>query len=219
MEQRTAYQSIDVNRDYYRYNDLDLSRVKAFMRFKRVTDIILSLIGLVFAIPIMLTFGLAIKLESRGCIFYKQKRLGRFSKTFTIFKMRSMVKDAEKDGPKLADKNDCRVTKVGRFMRKKRIDELPQLFNILIGDMSIVGPRPERPSFTYELEKEIPGFVNRLKIKPGLTGLAQINGGYDITPEEKLKFDLIYIANMNILMDLRIMLKTIIIVLNGSGAR
>lgn len=219
MEQRTVYQSINVNSDYGVYSDADLSRIKAFIRFKRIMDIILSLIGLVFAIPIIFIFGLAIKLESKGCMFYKQKRLGKDSKTFTIFKMRSMIKDAEKDGPKWADKNDCRVTRVGRFMRKKRIDELPQLFNILIGDMSIVGPRPERPLFTYELEKRIPGFTNRLTVKPGLTGLAQINGGYDITPEEKLKFDLIYIENMGVLVDLRIILKTVVIVLKGSGAR
>ena len=134
-------------------------------------------------------------------------------------KLRSMRTDAEKFGAQWAEKNDPRITKVGKFIRKTRIDEIPQLFNILKGDMSIIGPRPERPEFTQEFNEEIPGFINRLAVKPGLTGWAQINGGYDITPQEKLVEDIYYIENRSILLDFKIILKTVKVVLTGHGAR
>ncbi|NLM25552.1 MAG: hypothetical protein GX208_05495 [Firmicutes bacterium] len=118
-----------------------------------------------------------------------------------------------------ADKNDPRVTRVGRFIRKTRIDELPQLLNVLLGEMSIIGPRPERPNFTIEFNDVIPGFINRLRVRPGLTGWAQINGGYDRTPEEKLELDFFYIENRSPLLDLQIIVKTIKVVLTGEGAR
>jgi len=186
---------------------------------KRVMDIILSLIGLIIAIPLMLIFGIAIKFESKGPVFYSQERVGKNGKVFMLYKLRSMYQNAEENGAKWAEKDDPRVTKIGRIIRKTRIDELPQLFNVLRGDMSIVGPRPERPIFTYQFNEEIPGFVNRLQVKPGLTGWAQVNGGYDMTPKEKFEADLYYIENRGILLDLKILVKTIKVILTGDGAR
>lgn len=189
-----------------------------YEKIKRVMDIVLSLIGLVIAIPLMLIFGIAIKLESKGPVFYCQERVGKNGKVFMLYKLRSMYQNAEENGAKWAEKDDPRVTKVGRIMRKTRIDELPQLFNVLKGDMSIVGPRPERPIFIYQFNEQIPGFVNRLQVKPGLTGWAQVNGGYELGPAEKLEYDLYYIENRSIWMDIKIMLKTVKVILTGKGA-
>lgn len=186
---------------------------------QRIMDILLALIGLIIGIPLIIIFGIAVILETPGPMFYTQERLGKGGKIFKIYKLRSMISDAEKNGAQWAKKNDCRITKVGRFIRKTRIDEIPQLFNILKGDMSIIGPRPERPEFTIEFNKEIPGFINRLQVKPGLTGWAQVNGGYDISPKEKLELDMYYIENRSIVLDLIIILKTIRVVLTGEGAR
>ncbi len=131
-----------------------------------------------------------------------------------------MVKDAEKlTGPVLAEEDDPRITKVGRFLRRSRIDELPQIFNILAGDMSFVGPRPERPFFVEQFVAEIPGYRERFSIKPGVTGLAQVSGGYATTPERKLKYDLIYMYHQNLAMDLQIVAETLRVVLTGRGAR
>ena len=127
--------------------------------------------------------------------------------------------DAEKNGAQWAQKNDPRITKVGNFIRKTRIDEIPQLLNILKGDMGLIGPRPERPELTYQFNEEIPGFINRLVVKPGLTGWAQVNGGYEISPQEKLVWDLDYIKNRSILMDIKIILRTVKVVITGEGAR
>lgn len=186
---------------------------------KRGLDILFSLLGLVMVLPIIIFFGILIKLESPGPAIYKQKRIGLKGRLFTIYKLRSMYIDAEKSGAKWAEKDDPRVTKIGRFFRKARIDELPQIYNILKGDMSIVGPRPERPEFTFQFEKEIPGFINRILVKPGLTGLAQVNGGYDIGPDIKYMFDMKYIKNRNIRLDFVIILKTLKIIFSGHGAR
>ncbi|MEL5898971.1 sugar transferase [Clostridium sporogenes] len=187
---------------------------------KRFFDVVLSLIACIIAIPIITIACIFVVLETEGSPIYCQKRLGKDGKEFILYKIRSMTINAESlSGPKWADKNDKRVTKVGKFIRKTRIDELPQLFNIIKGDMSIVGPRPERPIFTEKFEKDIPGFKDRLKVVPGLTGLAQINGGYDITPKSKLKWDLKYIQQRGLWLDLKIILKTALIVLNGNGAR
>lgn len=175
--------------------------------------------ALTIALPLILIFAVLIKLESAGSAIYKQKRVGLNGRMFTIYKLRSMYCDAEKNGAKWADKNDSRVTRTGRITRRMKIDELPQLFNILRGDMSIVGPRPERPEFAYEFEREIPGFINRVSVRPGLTGWAQVNGGYDITPEEKYAYDMYYINNRSILLDLSIIFKTVIVVLTGKGVR
>lgn len=186
---------------------------------KRFIDILLSIVGLIIGIPLIVIFSILIVLETPGAPIYSQERVGKNGKHFTIYKLRSMYKDAEKNGAKWACKNDPRVTKVGAFIRKTRIDEIPQLFNILKGDMSIVGPRPERPIFTYQFNEEIPGFINRLRVKPGLTGWAQVNGGYEMTPRQKLEADLYYIENRSALLDLKIIFKTVKIVLTGDGAR
>lgn len=186
---------------------------------KRAIDIILSVVGVIIGIPIIIIFGCLIKLEDKGPIFYTQERLGKNGTIFNIYKLRSMRIDAEKNGATWAQKNDCRITNVGKFIRKTRIDEIPQLINILKGDMSIVGPRPERAIFTYEFNKEIPGFINRLMVKPGLTGWAQVNGGYEMSPREKFKADMYYIENKGILIDLSIIIKTVRVVLTGEGAR
>ena len=188
--------------------------------YKRALDLLASTLGLIIGVPIIIIFGILVKLEDGGPIFYKQERLGKNNKKFYIYKIRSMKIDAEKiGGEKKKKKDDPRITKIGKFIRKTRIDEIPQLFNILNGEMSLIGPRPERPELTYKFEEEIPGFINRLKIKPGLTGLAQVNGGYEISPEEKLRWDLIYIKTQSFIVDIKIILKTIKVVITGDGAR
>lgn len=186
---------------------------------KRGLEVLFSIALLLFTLPVMLLVAVAIKLESPGPIFYKQVRVGLKGRNFEVIKLRSMRTDAEKNGPQWASKNDPRVTRVGQFIRKTRIDELPQLVNILRGDMSLIGPRPERPVFTDQFEKEIPGFKKRLEVKPGLTGWAQVNGGYEATPEEKLRLDLYYIEKQSLKLDLKIIWKTVLVVLTGNGAR
>lgn len=203
-------------------NSIDYSIVKGkslFNAYQRVMDIILSLIALVIGIPLMIIFGALIKIEDSGPAIYKQERVGKSGKSFYLYKLRSMRTDAEKFGAQWAEKDDPRITKVGKFIRKTRIDEIPQLFNILKGDMGIIGPRPERPMFTVQFDKEIPGFINRLSVKPGLTGWAQVNGGYEATPAEKLEDDLYYIKNRSFLLDIKIVFKTVGVVLTGHGAR
>lgn len=188
-------------------------------KVKTIFDILFAVIGLCITFPIIFIFSVLIMLESPGPPFYLQERLGFKGKKFNIVKLRSMRFDAEKNGAQWAKKNDPRITKVGMFIRMTRIDELPQFFNILKGDMSVVGPRPERPIFTKEFEKQIPGFKKRLLVKPGVTGWAQVNGGYDITPREKLELDIYYINNVNCILDIKIMLNTIKVVFTGDGAR
>lgn len=219
----TGFTREDCRFNYLQYKDaIDTSEVKGswiFDLYQRILDIILSLIGLIVGMPLMFIFGIFIKIEDKGPMTYKQERVGKNGRVFYIYKLRSMRTDAEKFGAKWADKDDPRITKVGKFIRKTRIDELPQLFNILKGDMSIIGPRPERPSFTAQFNEEIPGFINRLAIKPGLTGWAQVNGGYEITPEEKLKEDMYYIRNRSVSLDIKILFMTVKVVLTGDGAR
>ncbi|WP_095906382.1 sugar transferase [Clostridioides difficile] len=203
-------------------SEIDYSIVKGtvlFDLYQRIMDLVLSIIGLVIGLPLIAIFGILIKMEDKGPITYKQERLGKCGRRFYIYKLRSMRTDAEKFGAQWAEKDDPRITKVGKFIRKTRIDEIPQLFNILKGDMGLIGPRPERPNFTVQFNEEIPGFINRLAIKPGLTGWAQVNGGYEITPEEKLKEDIYYIKNRSILLDFKILFKTVKVVLTGDGAR
>ncbi len=195
------------------------TKINSYDVFKRMMDIVLALIGLIIGIPLIIIFGIAIVLETPGGIFYTQERLGKRGKVFKIYKLRSMVSNAEENGAQWAKKNDSRITKVGSFIRKTRIDEIPQLFNVLKGDMSIIGPRPERPIFTEKFNKEIPGFINRLQVKPGITGWAQVNGGYEITPKEKQELDMYYIENRSFKLDLLIIFKTIKVVLTGDGAR
>ena len=178
--------------------------------FKRIFDILFSVIGLAVLSPIFLIIAAAIKIDDRGKIFYKQKSLTMNAKEFYVYKFRSMIPDAEKDGiPRLASNSDSRITRVGKFLRKCRLDEIPQLINILRGDMSVVGPRPERPELTEKYEKEMPEFRFRLKVKAGLTGYAQVTGVYDTTPYDKLKMDLMYIERYSMVMDLRLILMTL----------
>nr|WP_245604781.1 sugar transferase [Paucisalibacillus globulus] len=186
---------------------------------KRMIDVIFSLICLPIVLVIIGIFSILIRLETPGPAIYYQVRVGYYGQYFKVYKLRSMFLDAEKNGATWALENDPRVTKVGRFMRKTRIDELPQIINILKGEMTLVGPRPERPIFTAEFEKSIPGFTKRLLVKPGLTGLAQVNGGYNLSPEKKLLLDLYYIENKGIKMDLKILVKTIEIICSGNGSR
>lgn len=177
---------------------------------KRIFDIVFASIGLVISLPFMLLPAIAIKLYDGGPVFFRQKRLTIDGKEFEVYKFRSMIVDAEKAGvPMLASENDPRITPVGAFLRRTRLDELPQLLNILKGDMSIVGPRPERPELTDEYEKDMPEFSFRLKVKAGLTGYAQVTGVYDTTPYDKLKMDLMYIENYSMRLDLQIILMTL----------
>ena len=175
---------------------------------KRTCDIVLSLIGIVIASPFMLIIALAVKLYDGGPVFYKQERLTRDEKPFMIYKFRSMSMDSEKNGARLAAKGDKRVTPVGKIIRNIHFDELPQLFNILKGDMSMVGPRPERQVIADQYAEEIPEFVFRTKVKAGLTGYAQVYGKYNTTPYDKLKFDITYIENYSLWLDVKIMLLT-----------
>ena len=199
--------------------ELENKEIGFYSKIRRVIDFIISLLSLVIVIPIILITSIFIMLESPGNPFYVQSRMGLMGKEFNLIKLRSMRTDAEKNGAQWADKNDSRITKVGRFIRKTRIDELPQIFNVLKGEMSIIGPRPERQIFVEEFVKYIPNFPKRLEVKPGLTGWAQVNGGYEITPEEKLRLDLFYIINRNPMLDIKILFLTVFTVLTGSGAR
>lgn len=186
---------------------------------KRIGDASLSIILLLFLFPFMCIIAVLIKADSSGPIIYSQERLGKDGIPFLIYKFRSMRIDAEKDGPQWASENDNRCTRVGKILRKTRLDELPQLWNILEGDMSFVGPRPEREYFYHKFEKYIPGFKNRLAVKPGLTGLAQVNGGYDLRPEEKIIYDMQYIEQRSFRLDIECMLKTIGLIFTHKGAR
>ena len=196
-----------------------LQQRKMYLITKRAFDIVCSFLGLlILAIPMMI-IAVIIVLDSPGSPIYKQERLGINGKPFMIYKFRSMRLDAEQNGPQWADEQDPRCTHFGQFLRRARMDELPQLFNILRGDMSFVGPRPERAYFYEEFEKYIPGFSNRLMVTPGLTGYAQVNGGYSLKPEEKIIYDMEYIENRSIRMDLACILKTIRVVLCGDSAK
>lgn len=187
--------------------------------FKRLTDFFLSIVLLIPAIPICLISAIFIILETNGNPLYVQERVGLNGDKFKIYKLRSMYSDAEKDGHKWAEKEDSRITKVGSIIRKTRIDELPQLINIIRGEMAIIGPRPERPEFIEEFLKEIPDFNDRLAVKPGITGWAQVNGGYELSPKEKLQYDQYYIAHEGLKLDTLILFKTIKVVFTGEGSR
>lgn len=176
---------------------------------KRFLDIVFSFVACVITLPIFVLIAIAIKLEDGGPVFYKQTRLTLNGREFEIYKFRTMVQNAEKlSGPRLAGKNDPRILKVGKLLRATRLDELPQIYNILKGEMSFVGPRPERPELASEIEKEIPEFRYRLKTKAGLTGYAQIYGKYNTTSYDKLKLDLTYIRNYSVWLDLKLMILT-----------
>lgn len=179
---------------------------------KRLSDIVISMTAILLLSPIMIITALSIKIYDRGPVFYKQTRLTKDGRRFEIIKFRSMKMDAEKNGAQLSTVHDDRITPVGKTIRKLRIDELPQLFNILKNDMAVVGPRPERPEIAAQYEQDIPEFHLRLQVKAGLTGYAQVYGKYNTTPLDKLKLDLIYIAQRSVLFDLRILFYTIKII-------
>ncbi len=184
---------------------------------KRLMDIVFSLVGIIISLPISIIVAILIKLDSKGPVLFKQERVGKDGQVFKILKFRTMIHNAEKHtGPTWAKKNDSRITRIGKFLRRTRIDEIPQFINILKGEMSLVGPRPERPYFVEQFKKQIPLYTNRLKVKPGLTGYAQVKHKYDASLDdvkEKLKYDLYYIENMSIRLDIKIILRTIWIVL------
>ena len=190
---------------------------------KRVFDIVSASLLCLLASPVMLLAAIAIKLESRGPVLYRQERVSLNGRPFSIAKFRSMRADAEMDGkPQWAAANDNRVTRVGQFIRRVRIDELPQLFNVLCGDMSLVGPRPERPFFVEQLTQDIPFYALRHSVKPGVTGWAQVRYHYGSTVEdslEKLQYDLYYVKNHTLFLDLMVLLETVGVVLTGKGAR
>ena len=198
---------------------------KSWLRkvLKRSGDLILSFIMLILLAPVLIAVAILIKLDSKGPVFFSQERVGENRKPYLVHKFRSMVQDAEKtSGPVWAQSNDSRVTRIGKFIRKWRIDEFPQLFNVIKGEMSFVGPRPEREFFVRELEEAIPYYGERFSVKPGVTGWAQVSYPYGASVEdakEKLNYDLFYIKNMSIFMDLMVIMRTVKTVLFGEGAR
>lgn len=216
MEKALKHRNMNYTFEDYIGKPIPLSR----LWLKRLCDIFLSLIGMFFLLIAVIIFGPIIKLTSPGPIFYSQKRVGYMGKPIMVHKFRSMRNDAEKNtGAVWAQKDDPRVTKIGRFMRKTRVDELPQFWNILVGDMSLVGPRPERPVLTEEFYEKWPEFPQRLRTIPGLTGWAQINGGYELKPNEKVELDNFYIDHWSLWFDFKIVLGTVKIIFTGNGAR
>ena len=190
-------------------------------KLKRIFDIVISFLILFLTLPLSFFVAIAIKLDSKGPVLFKQERIGMNGKKFKIYKFRSMYQDAEKNtGPVWSTKNDPRVTRVGKILRKLRIDEIPQFVNVLKGVMSLVGPRPERPYFVEQLSGQIPYYKRRLKVRPGITGWAQVKHKYDESIEDvkvKLRYDLFYIENMSLRMDIKILARTILVVLFGKG--
>jgi exopolysaccharide biosynthesis polyprenyl glycosylphosphotransferase len=196
---------------------------KRFQEFKRAFDIVVAVSLLILTAPLMAMAMVLIKIVSPGPVFYRQERVGLKGKIFQIYKLRTMKLNAEKEtGPIWAKENDPRLIKFGAIIRKTHIDEIPQLINVLKGEMSMIGPRPERPFFVRHLDKEIPDYQKRLAVKPGITGLAQVLHKYDETIEDvkrKVKFDLLYIRKMCLMVDMRILGMTVVSVLTGKGAR
>lgn len=187
---------------------------------KRLFDIFVSLVALIVLSPVMLIVAIIIKCTSKGPVFYIQERLGYKGKKFNVPKFRSMRVDAEANGAQWSEgEADPRILPFGRFIRKTRIDELPQLWTVFIGKMSLIGPRPERECFAIEFEKYIHGFSERLKVKPGITGWAQVNGGYDLKPEEKIVYDVEYIKKRSLWLDIKILFKTVGVIFSHKGAK
>jgi exopolysaccharide biosynthesis polyprenyl glycosylphosphotransferase len=202
-----------VDKDFYRYFPFSRSNQnKLYLFFHRVLDLLFSVIGISFGLVIFPIILIGNLFANRGPLFYTQIRVGRNGKHFRIYKLRSMVKDAEKHGAQFAEKKDARVTKFGRFLRRSRFDEIPQFINVIKGDMSVIGPRPERPVFVKELSEKIPFYEVRHLVKPGVTGWAQVNAKYGSTQEdalEKLQYDLYYIKRRSLFLDISIVIKTL----------
>ena len=187
---------------------------------KRIMDIFVSLMAIVILSPVFIAIALAVKLNSKGPVFFVQERIGKNGKPFDIYKFRTMVQNAEADGPQLARENDCRITSIGKFLRKTRLDEIPQFFNVLKGDMSLVGPRPEREFFIQKIMVEAPHYRHLQKVRPGITSWGQVKYGYAENVEQmihRLKYDVLYIENMSLAVDLKILLYTILTVVKGDG--
>lgn len=187
---------------------------------KRLMDIVISLIAMVALIPLYLFTAIGVMLSSKGPVLYSQERIGRRGKSFKMHKFRSMYVDAESNGPQLSSENDPRITPFGRFIRKVRLDEIPQFYTVLKGDMSLVGPRPERQYYIDQIVKRAPHYRLLLKVKPGITSWGQVKFGYASTVDEmveRLKYDILYIENMSIAMDIKILIYTALIVLQGRG--
>lgn len=199
--------------------DKNLNKSFYYKVIKRILDIIVSSILLIATSPILIISLIIVFLQDFKNPIFLQKRVGIENKEFIIYKIRSMIHNAEEDGVKWAEKDDIRITLFGKFIRKTRIDELPQLLNVIKGEMSFIGPRPELEVFYKKFEETIPNFRDRLAVKPGITGWAQVNGGYDITSEEKLKYDLEYIHDLSFKLDFKIFFKTIKVIFTGDGAR
>lgn len=184
---------------------------EGYRNLKRLLDVVFSIYALAITLPFFIAVPLAIKLDSPGPVLYRQVRLGKGGGKFTLLKFRSMVADAEQDtGPALESKGDRRVTRVGRILRRTYLDELPQLFNVLRGDMSLVGPRPERPYFSEKYSEDVKGWYKRLNVVPGMAGLAQLRGGYNLSPEKKLEYDLYYARNQSLWLDVKILVETVL---------
>ncbi|KAE9634989.1 exopolysaccharide biosynthesis polyprenyl glycosylphosphotransferase [Defluviitalea raffinosedens] len=207
------------NASLYQFDDIPLFRVQHLTLtseqklIKRIFDLIVSGVAIIITAPIMLIITIAIKISSPGPVLFKQERVTEGNRTFNVYKFRTMVKDAEKlTGPVLASEKDPRITPIGHFLRSTRLDELPQFFNVFLGHMSIVGPRPERPYFVERFTKDMPDFEYRVSVKAGITGLAQVLGKYTTTPQDKLRYDLLYIRNYSFWLDIKLILQTIKIV-------
>lgn len=186
---------------------------------KRILDVVVGIVFLIPVLVVVLFSALIVVFNDFGNPFIVQKRLGYKGREFNLLKIRTMVLNAEENGAVWATNDDHRILKCGKFMRRTRIDELPQVINIIKGDMSFIGPRPERKELAEEFLKEIPDFNDRLSVKPGLTGHAQVNGGYDLSPYDKLIYDKEYIKNISLMLDVKIFFKTIYVILTGHGAR
>lgn len=208
-----------VDKEYY-FNAARVKKKPIYAFIKRLFDFLSCFIGLVVLLPLFIIIAIIIKCSSKGPVFYIQKRLGYNGKIISVPKFRTMRVNAENEGAQWsAGDKDERIYPFGRFLRKTRLDELPQLWCCVIGTMSIVGPRPERECFANEFEKYIHGFSERLKVKPGITGWAQVNGGYNLKPEEKIVYDIEYIEKRSLWLDIKILFKTVAIVFNHKGAK
>lgn len=209
----------DGAREIYQVEQSAVVEKPVYQAVKRLFDVVVSALALlILGIPMLLLMPV-IRADSPGPAIFRQERLGKDGKPFVIYKYRTMQMDAERDGPQWARVHDVRCTKLGRLLRRGHIDELPQLVNVLRGEMSLVGPRPERACFYQEFERYIRGFSQRLQVTPGITGWAQINGGYELLPEEKILFDMEYIRHRSVMFDIRCLLGTVRVAFRHDGAR
>jgi len=222
-EQVFCYIDIDARDPRWLWSPDGFRGSRSKVLIKRVLDLLIAVSVSILALPLMLIIAALIRIDSRGPVLYSQERVGLNGRAFIVYKFRSMTVDAEAEGiPKWASHGDPRITRVGRFIRYTRIDELPQVINVLLGQMSIIGPRPERPYFVKQLAAEIPLYSSRHSIRPGITGWAQVNAPYGASFEDarqKLRYDLYYIKNCNVWLDLRILLRTLRVVIFQEGAR